>query len=175
MRQQRASPLRRRAGAPLSGSVLRTSTVEDQMPDELGGYFELERDEDDARERAGFDSLSHAEQVIGCLTELEMEVNNGGFNQYYWNAPGDHALETVSVLQELGAGHTATLLTEANAAFGPGGPSKSREERWKQMDSLPEESKGRWFELDGRFDEYRDNLSALAAAYIRARRASFTP
>ena len=66
-------------------------------------------------------------------------------------------------------------ISEANAAFGPGGPSKSREERWKQMDSLPEESKGRWFELDGRFDEYRDNLSALAAAYIRARRASFTP
>ena len=84
------------------------------MPDELAGYLQLEDDGDIAREvgyyvlrkmdRVGFDGLSHAERVVACLTELEMEVNNGGFDQYYWNAPGDHTLETVAALRELGAG-----------------------------------------------------------------------
>jgi hypothetical protein len=155
------------------------------MSDELTGYLELEVDEDMAREvgyyvlrkmeRDGFDRLSHPEQVIGCLTELEMEVNNGGFDQYYWNSPGDHALETVDALRELGAGHTASLLVSANAAFGPEGPSRDRDDRGKQMDGLPGSAKESWSELDRAFDEYRDNLSALAAAYIRAHRSDFSP
>lgn len=155
------------------------------MPDELAGYLQLERNEDLAREvgyyvlrkmeRVGFDGLSRPEQRIGCLTELEMEISNGGFDQYYWNSPGDHALETVAALQELGAAYTATLLIEANAVFGPEGPNKVRDERWKQMDLLPEGARRRWFDLDHRFDEYTDNLSDLAATYIRTRRADFTP
>ena len=154
------------------------------MSDELARYLQLERDEDIAREvgyyvlrkmeREGFERLSRAEQVVGCLTELEMEVNNGGLDQYYWNSPGDHALETVAALRELGATFTATLLAEANAAFGHDGPDKGRDQRWTQMDSLPEQARALWFELDGRFDEYRDNLSGLAALYIRAHRAEFT-
>ena len=153
------------------------------MPDELAGYLQLEDDGDIAREvgyyvlrkmdRVGFDGLSHAERVVACLTELEMEVNNSGFDQYYWNAPGDHTLETVAALRELGAGRTANLLVTANAAFGHGGPSRDREERWKQIDALAEDAKRRWFELDGNFDEHRDNLSALVATYIRAHRTDF--
>jgi hypothetical protein len=84
---------------------------------ELGGYLALQDDADLAREvgyyvlrkmeRVPFASLSHPERVIACLTELEMEVSNGGFDQYYWNSPGEHARAAVAALRELGAPHVA--------------------------------------------------------------------
>jgi hypothetical protein len=154
------------------------------MTSELGGYLEMESDEDLAREvgyyvlrkmeRCAFDDLSPPERVIACLTEIEMEVNNGGFDQYYWNSPGDHAGEAVAALVELGAVHTASLLVEANAAFGPGGPDPDRERRWAQMKALGKSPSEKWGELDGAFYEYQDNLSQLAARYIRAKRGQFS-
>jgi Domain of unknown function (DUF4375) len=154
------------------------------MGSELGGYLTLESDEDCAREvgyyvlrkmeRCGFEDLSRAEQVIACLAEVEMEVNNGGFDQYYWNSSGDHAHEAVAALRELGATQTADLLVEANAVFEPPGPDRDRERRWAQMDRLAESQRSRWGDMDGTFYEYKDNLSLLAATYIRKNRRHFT-
>jgi uncharacterized protein DUF4375 len=120
------------------------------MTSELRGYLDLQDDEDLAREvgyyvlrkvdATSFEKLSRPEQVIACLTEVEMEVNNGGFDQFYWNSPGDRAREAVAALEELGAQHTATLLKDANGAF----------------------------------YEYKDDLSQLAAKYIRRHRDEFT-
>lgn len=154
------------------------------MSDELDRYLALENDEDLAREvgyyvlrklgEASLQTLSRPEQVIACLTEVEMEVNNGGFDQYYWNSPGDHAREAVAALRELGAEHTAGLVAQANEMFGPQGPDPDREKRWAEMDGLPEDARTRWSELDGAFYEYKDNLSGLAARYIREHRSDFT-
>jgi hypothetical protein len=101
-------------------------------------------------------------------------VNNGGFHQYYTNSPGDRALVAGACLQELGAPHTAQLLSEANAVFGAAGPHTDRDRREQQVDALGDGARAAWFALDDRFYEYRDNLSALAAAFIRAHQASFT-
>lgn len=150
----------------------------------LEDHLRLSSDEDLAREvgfyvlnkmtRLPFEQLSGAEQVIACLTELEMEVNNGGFHQYYWNSPGDHAQEAIVALLELGAPQTSALLREANAFFGLDGPNPDREARWEQLDGLGEQATELWFELDGRFYEYRENLPGLAAAFIRTHTAAFT-
>ena len=155
------------------------------VTDELAGYLDLAKDDDVAREvgyyilrkmeHVGFARLSRPEKIVGCLTELEMEVNNGGFHQYYWNSSGDHALETVDALRSLGAEHTANLLAAANAVFGGEGPSADREQRGIQLDALGGSATTRWFELDGAFFEYKDKLSALAARFIRDHRADFTP
>jgi hypothetical protein len=154
------------------------------VSDELDRYLAFENDEDLAREvgyyvlrkleGTPFEKLSGPERVIACLTEVEMEVNNGGFDQYYWNSPGEHAREAVAALQELGAAHTASLVGEANAVFGPEGPDPDRGRRGEQMEKLPPDARERWYELDGAFYEYRDNLSSLAAQYIRRHRDAFT-
>jgi hypothetical protein len=159
--------------------------MEVAVPDKLAGYLRLPTDEDLSREvgyyvlgkmeRVGFASLSGPEQIIGCLTELEMEVNNGGFHQYYWNSPGDHARETVEALRTLRAHNTAELVIAANAVFGPEGPSADREQRWKQLEALGDRATTLWFDFDGGFFEYKDNLPALAATFIRANKAAFTP
>lgn len=133
------------------------------------GYYVLRK-----LDATSFGTLSHPEEVIACLTEVEMEVNNGGFDQYYWNSPGDHAREAVAALRELGAEHTAALLAEANAAFGPEGPDPDRDRRTARMGGLPQEARDRWFDLDGAFYEYKDDLSRLAAGYIRRHRDNFT-
>jgi len=150
---------------------------------ELEAYLELESDEDLAREvgyyvlrkleRCSFGGLSHPEQVIACLTEVEMEVNNGGFDQYYWNSPGEHAREAVEALRELGALNAARLIVDANAVFGGDGPDTDRDRRWAQMDALGEDKRAKWNDLDGSFYEYPDNLSQLAAMYIRSNRRDF--
>jgi hypothetical protein len=156
------------------------------MASELEGYLDLRSDEDLAREvgfyvlgKVGEDydlsGLTHAERVIACLTEVEMEVNNGGFDQYFWNSPGNHAAEAVQALRELGALYTAGLVAEASAQFGPDGPDADRERRWKQMDGLSEVVRDRWSALDDRFYEYRDDLPHLAASYIRSNRDQFHP
>lgn len=44
---------------------------------------------------------------------LEMEVNNGGFNQYFINSPGQNCFETLRELQRTGKVKTAALLAEA--------------------------------------------------------------
>lgn len=135
---------------------------------ELGHYLL------DKIERSGSGTLSAPERVIAILTELEMEIANGGFDQYYWNSPGDHARECVLALRELGAPRTAQLVLQANSVFGAAGPHPDRAVRWKQMDSLPETAKAMWFELDRAFDEYREPLPTLAAAYVRKHAAEFT-
>lgn len=156
------------------------------MASELERYLDLQSDEDLAREvgfyvlrKLGEDydlsGLTRAERVIACLTEVEMEVNNGGFDQYFWNSPGNHATEAVQALRELGAFHTAGLVAEASAQFGPDGPDPDRERRWKQMDGRSQAVRDRWSALDDQFYEYRDNLSSLAASYIRSHREQFHP
>lgn len=161
-----------------------SSKAKGTAPGELTGYLDLENDDDLAREvgyyvlrkleRRPFRDLSHEEQVIGCVAGLEMDVDNGGFRQYYTNSPGDQAIAAVSALKELGAKHTATQLVKANAVFGRAGPSPTQEQRWAQMDALGKSADARWDKLEGEFNENRDFLSALAARYIRRNRESFT-
>jgi len=180
-----ATELRRLSQCCADTEVIERDSFErEAMASELSGYLELEADDDLAREvgyyvlrkmeRCAFEDLSHAEQVLACLTEVEMEVNNGGFDQYYWNSPGDHADDAVTALRELGAAHTAGLVAQANAVFGPHGPDPDRERRWKQIDGLAESDRGKWGVLDGAFFEYQDNLSQMAAAFIRKNRLGFT-
>ena len=35
----------------------------------------------------GYDALSHAERVVLDVTEVEVQVNNGGFDQFFYKAP----------------------------------------------------------------------------------------
>lgn len=46
---------------------------------------------------------------------VEAEVNNGGFNQYYYNTDGRFASEAVAAFEYFGAKEHAALMREANA------------------------------------------------------------
>jgi hypothetical protein len=124
-------------------------------------------------ESAGFEALTEAEQTVYCLDALEREVNNGGFEQFFFNSSGDTALETVAALERLGAAHTAGLVRRAVSVFPPGRPAADRDEREKQLAALPENTRDAWRALDEAFLEYRDNLVALERKYVVAHRHDF--
>jgi hypothetical protein len=68
--------------------------------------------------RADYDQLSFAERVFGLIWELESEVNNGGFYQYFWNRTGALAPYVVDALKAIGAVATAGIAQQALALIG---------------------------------------------------------
>ena len=126
-------------------------------------------------DRDGFAALTPDERVAYCVDALEREVNNGGFDQFFWNSSGDTAHETQAALGEIGAPAAAQLVREAIAAFPGGKVPADRGEREKVLETLPESAREKWGELDGRFYEYPDDLAALMRRYVQAHRAGFRP
>jgi len=53
------------------------------------------------------------------IDELEMEVNNGGFNQYFFNSSGQNCFETMKELRRKGKTRTAKLLEDAIKLINP--------------------------------------------------------
>ncbi len=127
-------------------------------------------------DRDGFAALTPAEQVAHCVDWLEREVNNGGFDQFFWNSAGDHAAETVAALETIGAAQFAAMVREAIACF-PGGvvPSDRDQRTDVVMPALPQSTRDTWSALDGRFYEYPEDLAALLRAHVVAHRAEFRP
>lgn len=75
-----------------------------------------------------FSDLSRPERVFILVWELEAEVNNGGFSQFYFNSAADRARDTAAALRTIGAERTASIVDRANASF-PGGPPADRSAR----------------------------------------------
>ena len=63
------------------------------------------------------DNLTESQKQFYLNQNLEREVNNGGFNQYFWNSSGDFAHETIASLNLIGASHTAKILQQAIDQF----------------------------------------------------------
>ncbi len=124
-------------------------------------------------DRDGFAALTPAEQVAYCVDALEREVNNGGFEQFFWNSSGDTAHETVEALQAIGANNAASIVREAIACFPGGSVPASRDEREGVLSSLGEAPRGKWSELDGRFCEYPDDRAALMRGFAAKNRTGF--
>jgi hypothetical protein len=61
----------------------------------------------------GFDSLSEHEKLYFAVGELEGEVYNGGFDQYFFNSSASHYAYAEAGLVALGAIRTLDLLRQA--------------------------------------------------------------
>ncbi|WP_237229214.1 DMP19 family protein [Rubinisphaera sp. JC750] len=116
--------------------------------------------------KSGYAELDLVDRVLICVWSLEGEVNNGGFDQYYFNTSGDWAFDTPNALLAIGATHTAKIVRRANALFGNSGPSSDSTVRQQQLDALGESAQAELDSLDGEFYRYDDDLSTLLAAYV---------
>jgi hypothetical protein len=120
---------------------------------------------------------------IGSLTEpqknffynqwLEMEINNGGFDQYFFNSSGEFAHETVVSLKLIGAHKSVIMLQTAIDQFSNGIVPKDRAERIGLMELIREGAEEIWSELDSRFFEQDEDLDKLNLDYIRINRELF--
>jgi hypothetical protein len=121
----------------------------------------------------GYQQLTAAERVVFCLDQLEREVNNGGFEQFFENSSGDHALDTIEALRTLGATATAALVAEAVRVFPQGRPATDRAERQRQVARLDEQARATLDRLDGAFYDSPESLVALERRYVRDHQDQF--
>ncbi len=124
---------------------------------------------------SNFAQLDEVDQVLVTIWGLEAEVNNGGFDQYYFNGAGDQAFFAPKALHAIGANTMAEIVTSANAVFGLEGPSADGAVRQAQLFIVaPPDSVelGPWEDLDRAFSEYPDDIAVLLMAFLRARNQS---
>lgn len=124
-------------------------------------------------EKVGFDGLTDAEKVFFCIWTLEGDVNNGGFDQYFFNSWSEYSIETVDAFEKIGASKTAAIIRRANSVFGSSGPAKDRQTRQKQLDSLPESAQEKLNGLDHEFYEYNEDIDKLLYEFVVKHDAKF--
>lgn len=113
-------------------------------------------------------ALSSAEQVVVCVYELEREVNNGGLDQFFRNSSGQYAVETLKALETIGAMSMAEIArTATDLVFPDGNVPADQEARDKLLDAGGDSLQGSLGELDSRFCEYPDDLTALLFSYVQ--------
>src|SRR5439155_23515124 len=125
-----------------------------------------------ARSPRSFAESRPAERVA-CVSELEAEVNNGGFSLFFMNSTGDLAAETVDALGRIGAYKTMALVKEAMSVFPPPGPAAARQSREAQLKALPASARATWDRLDKAFFAYPDDLPTLMRSFVTAHAADF--
>lgn len=109
----------------------------------------------------GYGSLSHVQRVVYCAFLFDAEVCNGGLMQFFANSSGDHAVDTLAALAELGHKEGHAALDSAMKLAGPLAREPDRELRLTAFE-------GRWDELTPAFDPLE---TAYYAAQVQLRQA----
>lgn len=120
-----------------------------------------------------FIKLTGEQKIFFLNQNLEREINNGGFNQFFCNSSGDNAHETILSLQAIGATKTATLLQKAIDQFPNKTVPAERDERVEMVEQIEEMANDVWEELDEEFFACEDDLDALNIEYIKKNKDFF--
>lgn len=117
-----------------------------------------------------FAQLDEVDKILVTIWGLEADVNNGGFDQYYFNGSGDQASYAANALQAIGAHKMADIVSNANNLFGPDGPSKDGSVRQSQLFQIApnDGAPSPWENIDRAFYEYPDDIATLLTSYLRS-------
>jgi hypothetical protein len=102
--------------------------------------------------------------VADLIETLEGEVNNGGFDQFFYNSAGNNTADTILALQAIGAARTADIVKRAAAMFPGGMPPKERLARCKVLRVVSPSCEA-FDVLDNEFYRYYDDLAGLVESY----------
>jgi hypothetical protein len=123
--------------------------------------------------KVAYEKQSKAQQVFSVIWELESEVNNGGFAQYFANSSGDTAVHAEGALRAIGAQRAADIVAKAVALIPGGPPSTDRDARERQIDGASPEVHSAWERLDQQFYAYPDDLTSLLYGWVRTHPEEF--
>lgn len=113
-------------------------------------------------------SMSKGFQAIYTTWWVEAEVNNGGFDQYFFNSTQQFALEALEGFIEIGAVRNATLMGKAIQIAIRKVPEMKKYREEGALDAFSETYKTTELtQLDDEFFEYPEDLSRLRIDYIR--------
>lgn len=128
---------------------------------------------DKSKNDENFESLNQFEKNVLYIEMLEGQVNNGGFDQFFFNSSGEYAHEALRALEQVGANNAAELLEQAIKAFPQLPIPKDTEQRRELMEDLPEHISDTWDQLDDKFYEYPDNIGGLTIQYVKNNKSQF--
>lgn len=134
---------------------------------ELSGYIA-----EKCRYGEALSVLSEPERIFYTTQILEMEVNNGGFGQFFFNSSGNLANEVVHAFTEIGAVKTADICRKAFSVYGEEVP-KDRDERQDILECLNEEQEKILERCDDAFFDYEENLNELNYAFVMRNKDNF--
>jgi hypothetical protein len=108
----------------------------------------------------------NAEEVRRLVDALEGEVNNGGFDQLFFNSAGDEVAAMIEALEMIGATKTAAIVRRACARFPAGMPPMDRAERQTLLlDTVSPDDEEAFEPDDDDFLLYEEDLAALVADF----------
>ena len=125
---------------------------------------------DQKADARGEGSLTDTERRLAASYWLEAEVNNGGFDQYFFNSAGNNAELALAGLKDMGATGAAGLLGRAMAVFPGGKPPADRAKRQEVMQQIAVQSKPVWSQCDSEFYKLTERLGDLSLAYAKKKR-----
>ena len=116
--------------------------------------------------------LSEPERIFYVGQLLEMEVNNGGFSQFFFNSSGDFANEIVSAFAEIGAVKTAKICKKAVSIYSGAVPADRNDRENAFIET--EEKLTVLEECDDAFFKYHEDLNTLNYKYVLRNIEMFT-
>ena len=123
--------------------------------------------------KEAFEQQSLPQKVFTATWEVESEVNNGGFSQYFLNDSAESASFVVNALTTIGAPKTADICRRAIVTGFPGGLPRTTEDIRSTATEFSEDTLGKLEPLDQEFFSYPHNLTDLLFAYVTAHPEEF--
>jgi hypothetical protein len=114
--------------------------------------------------RVDFSRQSDVQKVFSAIWELESQVNNGGFDQYFRNTDYELIAHTATALRAIGAASCAAIVDSAIQVISP--MPVDNDARCDALDSAEDDAQDRLNALDTQFFAYPDNLTDLLFAYV---------
>ena len=159
----------------LTSEILKTTSDENLEQTIFDNIYEIIGD-DYKNELVNIQKLTKGQQGFWSTWVIEGEVNNGGFNQFYFNSSGQYSEMAEIGFETIGAKKYAELTSRANKIYAD---NKERLEEFDDgtMESFSESYKDNPLnKLDDEFYELgnKESISELRIKYIREHIKEFT-
>ncbi len=123
--------------------------------------------------RVSFAQQNQAQKVFSAIWELESQVNNGGFDQYFRSSDTEEILYAPLALGAIGALRCRAIVETAFSVLGA--MPLTQEGRAEALDALPQTSEQALDAADAEFFAYPDNLTELLFDFVSRRPETFGP
>jgi len=117
--------------------------------------------------------LTESQRTVLFVENLEREINNGGFNQFFFNSSGNFTHETIAALKTIKAFKTAAIVSKSISIWPNQNVPKDRVKRQDILQQVEEQANPVWDECSEEFYKYHDNLVMLLVEFIKSNKSDF--
>lgn len=116
-------------------------------------------------QEADITSLSLEERYLYVIDGMVREVNNGGFDQFFYNSSGELAYDLLPALEAIGSVQFKAIASKAMALFGEI-PSLDEDSRYDHLETITQDGDVQlWEACDDAFYECEEELELMAVKY----------